>query len=326
MDRRLRRVLLAAAMSTCAVAVQAQPRGPVIAGPPDWSAYKAHVDKAKAAAGTLWASEQTYFCMPGQVADTDHDPPIEPVRLFDNVWAVGDERTVDYVVITSDGPVLVDAGRAAKLESLMLPSLRKIGVDPASVKYVLVTQGFDDHFGGAQWFQQHGAHVAITSKDWDMMAKFPPALLKIEPKRDVEVVDGQPIVVGGLAFTPVSVPGQSADAVGYIFPVLDHGRMRMAALFGASILRGDRLPPKGVLIHVAGVEHWGQVADKAGVEVELQNHPMFDDMWKRAAQLKALAPGAPNPFVVGRDGYKRFITVMTQCLRAGVARRGEKAD
>jgi hypothetical protein len=57
------------------------------------------------------------------------------------------------------------------------------------------------------------------------------------------------------------------------------------------------------------------------VEVEVQNHPLYDNTFEKAAALKTRKPGAPNPFVVGEASYGRFVTVMTECMKAAVARK-----
>jgi len=80
-----------------------------VSGPPDWSGFKAHADKARALAGGQWAAAADYFCSPGVRVNLITDPVIEPTRLFDNVWALGDEGTTVYAVITPAGIVLIDA-------------------------------------------------------------------------------------------------------------------------------------------------------------------------------------------------------------------------
>ena len=324
----LQRRLLAAAILACAGAVQAQTPAPAppASGPPDWSAYKIHVDKAKALAGTEWAAEQDYFCNPGQKPNLVTDRAIEPQRLFDNVSVIGDAGTVIYVVTTPAGVVLIDSSYPTKLNDVVLPGLVKLGIDPASVKYVLITHGHVDHYGGAQWFQQHGARVALGAKDWDLIASGRPEQVRAAPTRDIVAEDGKAILVGGVAFTPYDTPGHTPGSMGWMFPVQDGGKTRMAAVFGSSILRAERLSADTVKLHDEGLRRWGQLAARNKVEVELQNHPLYDTMWERAARLKAGKPGDPNPFVIGPAGYRTFVAVMDECLKASVARKGGKAD
>jgi metallo-beta-lactamase class B len=58
------------------------------------------------------------------------------------------------------------------------------------------------------------------------------------------------------------------------------------------------------------------------VDVELQNHPLYDGFPARLQRLTQRAPGQPNPFVVGPEAYQRFLQVMSGCTRVQLARRG----
>ena len=57
------------------------------------------------------------------------------------------------------------------------------------------------------------------------------------------------------------------------------------------------------------------------VAVELQNHPLYDGLEGKLARLKDRKAGQPHPFVVGREGYQRFLTVMSECTQAQLERR-----
>lgn len=314
----------AALLTVCASAAAAQqPPAPTHIGPPDWSAVKRHTDRARALGGELWAPVAAYHCVPGQRPNDLADKNIEPVKLFDNVYAIGDEGTVVYVVDTPEGLVLIDAGYPQKMDTVTLPGLAKLGLDPARVKYVLVTHGHADHYGAARYFQErNGARVAIHPKDWDVMARAAPEAVRLQPRRDIDAQDGQAIMIGGMAFTPVDTPGHTPGSMGYIFPVQDAGRTRMAGLFGSAYLTTTRITEPGMREHLAGLQHFAALARRLKVEVELQNHPLFDGMWERVAKLKVRAPGEPHPLVVGEDGYRRYIGAWSECLKANIARKG----
>ena len=59
------------------------------------------------------------------------------------------------------------------------------------------------------------------------------------------------------------------------------------------------------------------------VDVELQNHPLYDEFAQRLAELRERKPGAPNPFIVGQGNYGKFLDVMSECMQAQIARRAE---
>jgi metallo-beta-lactamase class B len=116
---------------------------------------------------------------------------------------------------------------------------------------------------------------------------------------------------------PVHTPG----SVGIVFPVKDGTTTRMAGLFGGSILIPTRIPDHGLRQYMKSIEHWGNVTRKMNVDVEIQNHPMYDGFVAKLQRLRQRKPGDAHPFVVGGDGYRRFLDVMAGCTDVQLARR-----
>ena len=314
--------LLASALATAAVA-QAPP--PPSAAP-DSPAVGAILDRARAAAGGEWGEAVDFFCGDSGRPNRADDPEIRPTRVFDNLYALGRTSTVVWALTTPDGILLIDAGYPDQLESVLLSQLRAVGLDPNDVRYVLVGHGHADHFGGASYFQQRGARVALSAADWDLIenpappgapasAGLPP------PRRDVVVADGEPIRFGGAEITPVLIPGHTPGALGFVFRVADGARSHTAALFGGSILLVNRIPDDGLRQYVQSLERFGAVTKRLGVDVEIQNHPLYDGFAPKLERLAARRAGDAHPFVVGEDAYQRFLTVMAECANAQLARR-----
>jgi metallo-beta-lactamase class B len=297
---------------------------------PDTPAVTRHIDAARKAAGEEWTQAVDFICVvnPNR-ANRPDDPLIEPTKVFDNVYAIGRLGTIVWTITTSGGIVLIDSGYADQLETVLLPGLRKLGLDPANVKYVLLGHGHGDHFGGAAYFQQRGARIVSSAADWDLI-EAPPAPARgggpatagpAAPKRDVAAVEGQAITVGDVQFTPVLIPGHTPGSLGYIFPVKDGSRTHTAGLFGGSILIPGRIADAALQQYVKSIQHFGDFARKLSVDVELQNHPLYDGLEMKLERLKTRRSGQPHPFVVGPQGYQRFLTVMSECTQAQMERR-----
>jgi hypothetical protein len=107
--------------------------------------------------------------------------------------------------------------------------------------------------------------------------------------------------------------------MGFVFSVKAHGKVHSAALFGGTILLPQNASPEVLKQYIASVAHFKEEAKKSKVDVELQNHPLMDNFEARLAQLKR-QPGGANPFIVGQDGYIRFLDVITGCMNAQLAR------
>src|ERR1700685_2588636 len=86
---------------------------------PDSPQIKEHLEKARAIAGTQWAPAYQFFCVDPR-ANSNDDPPIEPSKIFDNVFAIGNTGTVAYAITTTDGILLLDALAANQVESVLL--------------------------------------------------------------------------------------------------------------------------------------------------------------------------------------------------------------
>jgi metallo-beta-lactamase class B len=318
---RLRMTLVAALAGSLALQVQAQ----VPAQAPrklDSAEVKEHLDRARAIAGTRWAPAYQFFCVDPR-ANSNDDPPVEPTKIFDNVYAIGNTGTVAYAITTSDGIILLDSLAANQVDPVLLPGMRKLGLDPAKVKLVIVAHGHADHFGGSPYFQERGAHVAMSAEDWDFIAPKPGSAPKgpAPPKRDIALVEGQPVGLGDVQVMPVLTPGHTPGSMGFIFPVKENGKTYVAAMFGGTMLTATRPTPEQFDQYLSSIAHFRAEAVRAGAEVELQNHPLMDDFAARLAQLQAHKPGAANPFVVGRENYPSFLDVMSECMRAQIGRR-----
>jgi metallo-beta-lactamase class B len=293
---------------------------------PDSPEVRQLLEQAKKSAGTEWSEAFDFICaLNAGRANSPTDPVIQPTKVLDNLYVVGRTSTAVWVVATSAGLVLIDAGYGDQLESVLLPGLKTLGLDPAQVKYVIVGHGHGDHFGGSAYFQQRGARVVMAGPDWDLV-ETPPApgrggATVQPPKRDIVAIEGQAITVGDVAFTPVMIPGHTPGSMGVIFPVKEGGATHIAGLFGGSILTPGRISDEGLAQYISSVEHWGDVTRRMKVDVEIQNHPMYDGFLSKLDRLKSRKPGQPNPFVVGTDSYQRFVGVMSGCTKAQLARR-----
>ncbi|RKS06559.1 metallo-beta-lactamase class B [Nocardiopsis sp. Huas11] len=240
-------------------------------------------------------------------------PAPAPVKLFDDLAMLSVGFVHAMAVLTDDGIVLIDALRSPEdARDVIVPGLRELGADPEAITHVIVTHGHDDHFGGAQYLaDRFGARVLMSGADWDLVERTRP---DHAPVRDLEITDGHRLTVGGTTIGLYETPGHTAGTVSPILPVRHGSDQHTAMLWG-----GIR-PPEAVAelrTYLASIHSFRLRMRRAGVDVELANHPI-DDGLARAEQVRE-DPGGDHPFVLGRRGTDRFMAVMDLMLRGWTA-------
>ena len=94
---------------------------------------------------------------------------IEPFKVFDNLYYVGPGYVSVWLLTTPQGNILFDTAQEPYVD-WVIGNIRKAGVDPKTIKYIILSHGHLDHFGGAAKIQQaSGARVLAVEEDWKMI-------------------------------------------------------------------------------------------------------------------------------------------------------------
>jgi metallo-beta-lactamase class B len=252
-----------------------------------------------------------------------NQPPPEPGQAFDNLYYVGSAWVSAWVLKTSDGLILIDAlNNTKEAADLIEGGMRRLGLDPAQIRYVLVTHGHGDHYGGAQMLaERYRARVVASEIDWKMMEtglEFDSKLWDRPPKRDMAVRDGDTLKLGDTTVRFMITPGHTLGTISPVFDVRHEAQVHTAMIWGGTSFNFGR--DMGRLdSYIAQTERMRQLSAQWGIDVPLSNHPGFDGT---VAKLKARATAqkGTNPFVSGQPVVDRAMRVLNTCARAQKAR------
>jgi metallo-beta-lactamase class B len=212
------------------------------------STIDARIDKARAASGADFGALFGVTCdlvkppasapPAAPAAPPAAGPPArdtwhaEPVKVFDNVYFVGQTEYSAWAITTSAGIILMDAIFDYSVEDEVVNGLTALGLDPAQIKYVVISHAHGDHVGGAGFLQKRGARIVMSAADWALMESSKVAYLK--PTRDIVATDGQKLTLGDTTVTLHVTPGHTLGTVSSLIPVKDGNRRHVAAYWGGT--------------------------------------------------------------------------------------------
>jgi len=269
--------------------------------------------------------EDTRDNVPGYVANPASAPArgtwyAEPARVFDNLYFVGGKVHSAWALTTREGIILIDTIYPYNSEELIIGGMRKLGLDPKNIKYVLVSHAHGDHIGGAEMLQtRYGVRVVMGGPDWDWVAKYPNRYKTMAPKRDIAATDGMKITLGDTTVTIWLTPGHTPGTLSYTFTVSDRGRpVNIAYSGGTAFNFVNNAPDPGIKnfqTYIDSQKHMAAKAASTGATVLLSNHSEFDNAFNKNRMLAGRGDG-PHPYELGADWVQRYFQVMQGCARA----------
>jgi metallo-beta-lactamase class B len=289
----------------------------------------AHVAAAKRIAG----SDVNYrgavgLCEPRQAgpAAPVANNTAEPAKIFDNLYFVGIRSVSAWAVTTSAGIIVIDSlDNSRESETFIEGGLKKLGLDPAQVKYIIITHAHNDHFGGAQYLADKlHAQLVMSETDWGVIEKMqpPPATNTNRgplPKRGRAVKDGDKLTLGDTTIEIYQTPPHTPGAISLIIPLKDGNQRHVGALWGGI---GFNFPQndQNYTTYANSVQKFAVVAKEKNVDVPMANHSNFDNAFEKMQALKGRAAGAKHPFVLGQDVQQKIFDIQQECAMAGRAR------
>ena len=239
----------------------------------------------------------------------------EPAKVFDNLYFLGMNDVAAWAVTTSDGIILIDALYDYSVEDEIVEGMKKLGLDPAKIKIVIVTHGHGDHSAGAKYLQEHyGARIILSAADWDLLDRTTGPVPK--PTRDLVAKDGEKVTLGDTTLTLYLTPGHTPGTISLLIPVKDAGKPHVAAMWGGTAISRNT-GSENLEKYIASARRFSGIAARARADLVISNHDRFGEHLQKIEAMKN-KPG-PSPFIVGSNAVTRYLTVVGECGKAVLA-------
>src|SRR6201996_1351488 len=239
---------------------------------------------------------------------------MQPKKAFDDVYRLGTESVSAWLLTSSDGYILYDTANVYDAEDVLVGGMEKLGLDPAKVKYVIVSHGHRGESGGAYLFQsRYGAHV--VTGDWDLIDGSLYGYPTGKPKRDIVATDGMKITLGDRTVTLYETPGHTPGTISGIFQVHDRGRPLTVVYSGGTEFNF----PNDVAHfdqYLASERKLASLAAAANATVVINNQSQFNGAADKLRMLGDRKPGERHPLEVGAEAVARYFGIEDECAQA----------
>jgi metallo-beta-lactamase class B len=175
--------------------------------------------------------------------------PSKPYRVVGNIYYVGSEGLSSYLITSSEGHMVLDAGMSAEGARLVERNIVALGFKLSDVKILLNTHAHYDHAGGlAQMKADTGAKLYAASLEKPALeagrhfgdnenglTPFPAV------KVDSTLREGQKIKLGETTLVTVLTPGHTIGGTAFTTSVTERGRLLNVVLFNSISVAGNAL-------------------------------------------------------------------------------------
>ena len=303
---------------------------------------RAALQSAKDAAGFEFLGTLARICLlpqsggdnttdvpPGYITNPATTPAREswyadPAKVFDNLYFVGGKIHSSWALTTREGIILLDTIFPYNSEELIVGGMKRLGLNPADIKYVIISHAHADHIGGAEMLQaRYGARLVMGAPDWRLVETYPNRYKTMAPKRDIVATDGMAITLGDTTVTLWDTPGHTPGTLSFTFTVRDNGRPVHVAYSGGTAFNFvNNTPDPGIRnfqTYINSQQHIAARAAATGATVILSNHSEFDNAVSKNRMLAGRGNG-PHPYEIGAEWVQRYFRVMQDCARAAQLR------
>lgn len=265
-----------------------------------------------------------------------YEAPAVPTKVFDNVYYVGGMEVGGWIIDTGDGYIMLDSSYDYGAKTIIETNMSALGLDPAQIKYILLTHAGPDHVGAVKYFQDtYGTQVVFNRKLVSAPSGAPvPAWLKNMPDETTVMNDGDTLTLGDTTITMVHTPrsynadGSIGDGLSYFIPVKIKGKRHLWATYGNTGMVGSIADKE---LYRESMAKWLGYVDALKPDIAISSHPFVDASLDRMEIIRECNDRAgnknrwtgkdgcknkecrSNPFLIGKKAARRYFEIMDQC-------------
>jgi metallo-beta-lactamase class B len=296
---------------------------------------------AKAAAGLEFPGTFLRLCVPppppsgrgggGGGGGRGGGPPpreswyAEPARIGDNLYFLGTRAHSSFALVAESGEIiLIDALFDYATPDEIIGGLRRLGLDPNRVRYVVISHAHGDHDGGVKYLQDAipGVTIVYGEGDWPSVeARGAAGAVGGGPANDGS--DGRVISVGDgdVSVRVVTMPGHTPGTLSFLFEFRDGGRPIRVAYVGGTAISFTDTDPAYYDQYIASSAKVAAAAAAYGATALMSNHTEFDNAYFRAHTAAARSSrDLPNPYELGAANVADYFSVVRYCATAAKLR------
>ena len=235
-------------------------------------------------------------------------------KIFDNVYLLTTQTNSAFAVTTSEGIILIDSLFEYAAQDAIVDGLKKEGLDPDDIKYVVISHAHGDHDGAVNFLQDnYDLQVIMGPKDWELAER-----RTDPPRHDIVAEDGMRLTLGDTTVTIYITPGHTEGTLSVLVPVKDDGEDHLAMEWGGTALNGNT-SQEMLQSYISNARRIKDIAGGRGADVIIGNHTEYNDALNRLARTQERAPGELNPWIVGKDEVEKYLTVVEECAKSWLA-------
>ena len=263
-----------------------------------------------------------------QASGSDYLTPFPAHRVIGNVFFVGSKDLGIYLITTSQGHILINAGLEASVPMIQA-SIESLGFRLKDVKILLISHAHFDHDAGAARIKElTGAQYMVMDADVPVVESggkedffYGKSADKLYPPAKVDRVlhDGDRVKLGDTVLTAHLTPGHTRGCTTWTMEVRDGAKSHDVVIVGSpNVNPGYKLVSNQAYPQIAtDYEKTFRVLRSLHCDVFLGAHGSYYRMETKYQKIK---DGGANPFI-DPEGYRDYINDRDQAVRAELARQ-----